>query len=153
MTYDELLAHTREQIKEIMPWDLADMREQNPELMILDVREPAEYEFAHIPNSIHVPRGVLESACIWNHDETVPDLVNSREKEVIVVCRSGHRSAFAALVMQQLGYEHPISLNTGLRGWNDYDQPLVNAQGASVDPDDADAFFTTRLREEQKAPA
>lgn len=152
MKYKELLAQAREQIKEIMPWDLVEMQEQNPELLILDIREPVEFEFGHIPGSIHVPRGVLESACIWNHDETVPDLVNARDKEVIVVCRSGHRSAFAALTMQQLGYKQPISLNTGLRGWNDFDQPLINPQGQPVDPDEADEFFTTKLRDDQRAP-
>lgn len=153
MTYEELLAHTREQIEEIMPWDLIEMREKQPKLLIVDVREADEYRFGHIADSIHIPRGVLESACIWNHDETHPQLVQAREESVVIVCRSGHRSAFAAYTMKQLGYEHPISLNTGLRGWNDFEQPLINEQGGDVDPDDADEFFTTKLRDDQRAPA
>jgi hypothetical protein len=44
------------------------------------------------------------------------------------------------------------SLKTGLRGWNDYEQPLVDAQGRPVDIDDADALFATRLRPEQIDP-
>jgi hypothetical protein len=45
------------------------------------------------------------------------------------------------------------SLQTGLRGWKDYEQPLVDAAGAEVDLDDADLYFTPRLRPDQMRPA
>ena len=57
----------------------------------------------HIKDSINVPRGILETACEYNFEETVPELVKARDKEIILVCRSGNRSVFAAEVMQQMG--------------------------------------------------
>lgn len=140
-------------IREIMPWDLEERLEENPDLLIVDVREPAEYNSMHIAGSLSVPRGILESACEWDFEETVPELVRAREREVVVVCRSGYRSVLAAHAMQVLGYQNVASLQTGLRGWKDYDQPLEDEQGNDVDLDDADEYFTPRIRPEQMSPA
>ncbi|MGB5540480.1 MAG: rhodanese-like domain-containing protein, partial [Gammaproteobacteria bacterium] len=65
----------------------------------------------------------------------------------------GNRSALAAHTMQLLGYRKVSSMKTGLRGWNDYELPLVNAAGKTVPIETADEFFTTRLRPDQLDPA
>ena len=140
-------------VREIMPWDLDERLQENPDLLIVDVREPQEFEAMHIAGSINVPRGILESACEWDYEETVPELVQAREREVVVVCRSGYRSVLAAHSMQVLGYREVVSLQTGLRGWKDYDQPLEDGGGNEVDLDDADVYFTPRIRPEQMRPA
>ncbi|MCG7874206.1 MAG: rhodanese-like domain-containing protein [Candidatus Thiodiazotropha lotti] len=139
-------------VQEIMPWDLEERLEANPKLLIVDVREPYEYDAMHIENSVLAPRGILESACEWDYEETIPELVKARQREVVVVCRSGYRSVLAAFSMKMLGFENVVSLKTGLRGWNDFEQPLVNAEGESVDIDDADDYFTPNLREDQLSP-
>ncbi|MEW8255705.1 MAG: rhodanese-like domain-containing protein, partial [Candidatus Thiodiazotropha taylori] len=54
--------------------------------------------------------------------------------------------------MKMLGFENVVSLKTGLRGWNDFEQPLVNAEDEAVDIDDADDYFTPNLREDQLSP-
>jgi len=148
----ELVRGCLTDVREIMPWDLEERRRANPQLLILDVREPYEFDAMHIPGSINVPRGILESACEWDYEETVPDLVRGREREIVIVCRSGYRSVLAAHVMQVLGFRQVASLQTGLRGWKDYEQPLEDAQGRDVDLDDADVYFTPRLRPEQMRP-
>ncbi|MBW9259021.1 MAG: rhodanese-like domain-containing protein [Candidatus Thiodiazotropha sp. (ex. Lucinisca nassula)] len=139
-------------VQEIMPWDLEERLEANPKLLIVDVREPYEYDAMHIEDSILAPRGILESACEWDYEETIPELVKARQREVVVVCRSGYRSVLAAFSMKMLGFENVVSLKTGLRGWNDFEQPLVNAEGEAVDIDDADDYFTPNLREDQLSP-
>jgi rhodanese-related sulfurtransferase len=149
----ELIKHCLTDIREILPWDLEERIQNNPELLIVDVREPEEFAAMHIDGSINVPRGILESACEWDYEETVPELVQAREREVVVVCRSGYRSVLAAHSMNVLGYNDVVSLKTGLRGWKDYEQPLVDREGQSVDLDDADVYFTPRLRPEQRRPA
>ena len=106
----------------------------------------------HIAGSLNVPRGILESACEWDYEETVPELVRAREREIVVVCRSGYRSVLAAHSLQVLGYTNVVSLQTGLRGWKDYDQPLEDGAGNAVDLDDADVYFTPRIRPEQMRP-
>jgi rhodanese-related sulfurtransferase len=149
----ELVRGCLTDVTEIMPWDLAERLEANPQLLIVDVREPYEFEAMHIPGSINVPRGILESACEWDYEETVPDLVEAREREVVVVCRSGYRSVLAANSLQVLGFENVCSLQTGLRGWKDYDQPLEDMAGNDVDLDEADVYFTPRIRPDQMRSA
>jgi rhodanese-related sulfurtransferase len=147
-----LISDSLTDVKEIMPWDLEERLLANPELLIVDVREPYEYDAMHIEDSIAVPRGILESACEWDYEETIPELVNARQREIVVVCRSGYRSVLAAYSMHLLGYQNVFSLKTGLRGWNDYEQPLVDKLGETVEIEQADDYFTPQLREEQLRP-
>ncbi len=148
----ELIKGCLTDVREIMPWDLEERLRENPDLLIVDVREPSEYDVMHIEGSLSVPRGILESACEWEYEETVPDLVRARDRELVVVCRSGYRSVLAAHSMQVLGYSNVVSLQTGLRGWKDFEQPLVDQAGAAVDLDDADLYFTPRIRYDQVRP-
>ncbi|MGB5831799.1 MAG: rhodanese-like domain-containing protein [Thiohalocapsa sp.] len=149
----ELIRGCLTEIKEIMPWDLEERLAMNRDLLVVDVREPDEFAAMHIADSLNVPRGILESACEWDYEETVPELVQARDREVVVVCRSGYRSVLAAHSMQVLGYRNVASLQTGLRGWKDYEQPLVDGSGRDVDLDNADVYFTPRLRPEQQRPS
>ncbi len=152
VSYRELVQNCLADVQEIMPWDLVTRMEENPDLLIVDVREPCEFDALHIKGSISVPRGILESACEWDYEDTVHDLVLARVRELVVVCRSGHRSVLAVHTMQLLGYEHVASLRTGLRGWNDYEEPLWNSAGNVVDSAYADEYFTVKLRQDQKDP-
>lgn len=148
----QLVSDCLRDVRELMPWDLEERLQQNPDLLLVDVREPYEFDAMHIAGSMNVPRGILESACEWDYEETEPELVRARDREVIVVCRSGYRSVLAANSMLLLGYRDVASLKTGLRGWKDYEQPLVDRTGAAVDLDDADAYFTPKLRDDQLRP-
>ena len=74
-------------------------------------------------------------------NEQKQELVQAREREVVVVCRSGNRSALAAYTMQLLGYRKVSSMKTGLRGWNDYELPLINRFRETVDPDTVDELL------------
>lgn len=149
-TFTELVNQSLERIQELFPWDVEDKLSNNDDLLIVDVREKDEFDAMHVEGSLHVPRGILESSCEFGYEETVPELANARDREVLVICRSGRRSALAADVMQQMGYKKIYSLKTGLRGWNEYELPLIDKEGNAVDVDDADEFFTTHLNPEQE---
>ena len=151
--YTDLVSDAAREVKEVMPWDLEEMLSDNPELLILDIREDDEFKLARINKSFNVPRGILESACDWGYGDTVPAIASARDKDIVVVCRSGMRSVLAGLTMKMMGYEKIYSLKTGLRGWNDYEQPLVNVDNQPVDPDDGDEIFTDEVSPEQMAPA
>jgi len=151
--YIDILADALTRVKEIMPWDLQDRLATVPAPLVLDVREPEEFALMHIAGSINVPRGVLEQACEWDYDTTVPALVRARPTEVVVVCRSGHRSVLAADVMQSMGYTNVVSLKTGLRGWNDFELPLFDATGQGADVDAAEAWLSPPVRPDQRRPA
>lgn len=137
-TYDQLVADALTRVREVMPWDLSRRLAAGELPLLLDVREPAEFMAVHLPGSINVPRGILEQSCEAGYDETVLALVEGRGREIVVICRSGKRSVLAADVMQMLGFSNVMSLRTGVRGWNDYDQPLVNGDGQVVDGDTAE---------------
>jgi rhodanese-related sulfurtransferase len=138
-------------VRELLPWDLEDMLKEK-ELLLLDVREPEEFDAVHMNDSMNVPRGILESACDYDYEETVPELVESRERDIVVICRSGYRSVLAAFVMQLMGYRSVWSLKTGIKGWNDYDQPLYGKDCKELDGDDAWEIINVVLKEEQKTP-
>ncbi len=148
-TFQELVDAALQRIEELFPWDLEEETSNNPDLMLLDIREPYEYDAMHIQGALNVPRGILETSCEFDYEETVPELASARERDIVVICRSGKRSALAADIMQQMGYKKVKSLKTGMRGWSDYEQDMVNGNGNLVDEDTAIDFFTPKLLPEQ----
>jgi rhodanese-related sulfurtransferase len=150
--YDDLIADALTRVKEIMPWDLSKRLAAGDAPVLLDVREPAEFALLRIPGSINVPRGVLEQSCEWDYDETLPLLATGREQEIVVICRSGRRSALAADVMQQMGFSNVVSLKLGIRGWNDAELSLEDGSDNAVDADTGDELLAPRVRPEQRRP-
>lgn len=151
-TFKDFIAECTKSIEEVLPWDLKARLEQNNSLFLLDIREPNEFEAFHIKGSLNVPRGILEAACEYDYEDTVPELAAARDKEIILICRSGNRSALAAYTLQLMGFKQVKSLKLGLKGWNDYEQPLQNIHGNNIDTDEADAILYAPIRPEQKTP-
>jgi rhodanese-related sulfurtransferase len=148
-TYEQLVDAALERVEELFPWDLVEALEENPDILLVDIREPYEYDAMHIDGALNVPRGILETACEYDYEETVPVLADARDRDIVLLCLSGNRSVLAADVLQQMGYKSVRSLKTGMRGWSDYEQDMVDAQGRQVDEDAAIEYFTTRLEPEQ----
>ncbi len=80
--------------------------------LVLDVREPAEFQLGHLPNAINVPRGVLEFK-VGNH----PDLSNT-ERSILIYCKNGGRSTLAAYTLKQMGFSQVEMLIGGFDGWS-----------------------------------
>ena len=150
--YQKLVVQALETVGEVFPWDLEEEIEQNPTLLLLDIREPYEFEMMHIQNSIHVPRGVLEGACVWNYDDTVPALASARDQNIVIICRSGNRSVLAAQTMQQMGFSQVRSLKMGIKGWNDNDLEMIDNQQQIVDIDKADEWLNQAVAADKLAP-
>ena len=151
-SYDELVNECLTRVEELFPWDLIDEIEADKNILLVDVSEPSEFSLAHIPNALNVPRGILESACEYDYDETVPELAGGKTRDIVIICRSGKRSVLAADTLLQMGFTRVRSLKTGLRGWNDGEYPLVDGKQQPVDPDLAEDYYITKLRPEQKKP-
>jgi rhodanese-related sulfurtransferase len=150
--FADLVAESLPSIREVFPWDVDEWLAGDEPPLLVDIREHPEYETMHIQDSLHVPRGILETSCEYDYEETIRELVEARDRSVVIVCRSGNRSALAAFTMQLMGYRNVRSMKTGLRGWNDYELPLVDVTGRMVSVDEADEYFTTRLRPDQMKP-
>jgi len=150
--YDDLVAEALTRVKEFMPWDLSRSMTAGHKPLLLDVRESAEFDMLRIPGSINVPRGVLEQSCEWDYEETIPELAAARTQVIVVICRSGKRSVLAADTLLRMGFTNVVSLKTGIRGWCDYEQPIVNSKGEVIDADAADGLLAMRLRPDQRKP-
>ena len=109
-TFRDLLKQTKAQIREIDTAEADELRQQ-PGAILLDVREPDEYEQGAVPGTLHIARGHLES----NIEGRVPD----HDTPVIVFCAGGVRSAFAAKTLGELGYTDVVSVVGGFNRWKD----------------------------------
>jgi molybdopterin/thiamine biosynthesis adenylyltransferase/rhodanese-related sulfurtransferase len=109
-TFRELLAATKRQIREVDTAE-ADRLRHEPGTVVLDVREPDEYEQGAIPGAVHIARGNLES----NIENRVPD----HDTPLVVHCAGGTRSAFAARTLEELGYSNVVSMAGGFNKWKD----------------------------------
>ncbi|MFD1739015.1 sulfurtransferase TusA family protein [Bacillus salitolerans] len=88
--------------------DLQMKLEANENLIVLDVREAAEYAFNHIPNSISIPLGELDAHL---------DEIN-KDDQIFVVCRTGNRSDFAAQKLAEKGFNHVFNVVPGMSAWS-----------------------------------
>lgn len=151
--YKTMVAALNGKVEEVFPWDLMDEIEAGTRPFLLDIRCPYEFDAAHIHGSVNVPRGILEMAADYGYEETVPMLVKARKQRLIVICRSGNRSILAGHTLRLMGFENVASLRTGLRGWNDYEQALVDADGNRLSLELADDYFLSRVSPEQLEPS
>ncbi len=77
--YNDLINDALTRVREILPWDLVDLLASGNKPLVIDVREPSEFEHGHIAGSINVPRGILESSCDWDYEDTIPSLAAERK--------------------------------------------------------------------------
>ncbi len=116
-TYADLLQEVKAAIKQVTLEDLKARLESGEELILVDVREKDEWRQGHIPGAIHVPRGFLEMQAA----SRLPD----KDAKIVTYCAAGIRSAFAAQLLQQLGYENVESANPGFNQWKDTGYPTT----------------------------
>ena len=113
-TFRDLLAQAKSQITEIDTHD-AQTRIDNGGVVVLDVREPDEYDQGALPGALHIPRGHLEAQ--------IESKIVDKSAPVVVYCAGGVRSAFAAKTLQELGYSDVLSMAGGFGKWKDEGRP------------------------------
>jgi len=111
----DFVADAKSRIREISVADAAALK-ADPKVLILDVREGPEWAEAHLPDALHVPRGMLEAKADNDYPNREPRLAD-RTQTIIVHCASGARSAMAADVLQQMGFTDVRSLAGGIAAW------------------------------------
>lgn len=107
-TYADLVAEAKTRITEISPRELMAMRERGERAIVVDIREPNEWNLGHVPGAVHLPRGILESNI---------ENIAMRDDSVVLYCAGGSRSALAADVLQRMGFRDVRSMERGFRGW------------------------------------
>jgi rhodanese-related sulfurtransferase len=78
-------------------------------VVIVDVRTPEEFQQGHVPNAINVPLSeIVDNPTI---------LLSSKEKSIVLYCRSGYRAGKAARALHQDGYQNLRHLEGDMQGW------------------------------------
>jgi molybdopterin/thiamine biosynthesis adenylyltransferase/rhodanese-related sulfurtransferase len=110
----ELIKKAKEQITEVDPREVHDLMSNGHRegTVLVDCREEHEFEEAHLPGAVHVPRGHLESR--------IEGAARDKAERVIIYCASGNRSALAAkTLIEELGYARAESMTGGITLWKD----------------------------------
>ncbi|HEX5438874.1 MAG TPA: rhodanese-like domain-containing protein [Gemmatimonadaceae bacterium] len=113
-SYEEMVSEAKGRIREITPREAITLREQDGAVVYLDVREPQEWNLFRIPGAVHVPLSRVA--------QITPEQI-ACDRQVILYCSRGNRSALATDTMQQMGFTNVVSMAEGIMGW-------VNAGGA-----------------------
>lgn len=80
-------------------------------VVVLDVREAAEFDMGHLPTAVNVPRGVLEFRVGAHPALTDP------QQPILLYCKNGGRSTLAAHTLKQMGFDNVRMLVGGFDGW------------------------------------
>jgi len=90
-------------------------RRQSAGALLVDVREPAEWNQGHAPNATHIPLGALGARLA-----EIP-----RDRDVLLICRSGNRSGNAQRQLQHLGYQQVFNVSGGMNAWTSAGLPVA----------------------------
>ena len=117
-SYQQLVDEALQTIPEVAPADLQSRLSGGEQIVVIDVREPAEFARGKIPGAHTIPRGVLEMQV----DGRLP-----REATVVLYCGVGGRSALAARSLADMGYERVENLQGGWSAWTNAGLPVEQA--------------------------
>lgn len=110
ITKDELLHNARQNLHIINAEEAENF--MGSDATILDVREPSEFDMGHLPDAVHIPRGLLEFM-VGNHPA-----LQDPSKHLVVYCKNGGRSTLAADLLQRMGFENIHMLQGGFDNWS-----------------------------------
>jgi rhodanese-related sulfurtransferase len=86
-------------------------------MILVDVREESEWARGHIPNALHLGKGIIER----DIEKAIPE----KGATVVLYCGGGFRSALAAENLQKMGYTNVISMDGGWREWTQAGFPTI----------------------------
>ncbi len=108
-----MVNEARPYVKEITLAQARERLEKNPQAVLMDVREDAEWLKGHAAQAVHLGKGILER----DLERMFPDA----NREILMYCGGGYRSVLTAAVAQKMGYRNVASVMGGYKA-------LVQAQ-------------------------
>jgi molybdopterin/thiamine biosynthesis adenylyltransferase/rhodanese-related sulfurtransferase len=115
----DLFRQVRSAIREVTPREAQHLQAEGA--VLLDVREPVEWDAGHLEGAVHIPRAYLEERI----EAAIPD----RMTPVVVYCATGVRSAYGSATLGQLGYTNVANLGGGIELWKRFGLPVVTSAG------------------------
>jgi rhodanese-related sulfurtransferase len=113
----QIVQDAKKRVKETNVQDVKRRMDNGEKFVLVDVREDAEWAMGHLPNAVHLGKGVIER----DIEQRVPDTA----AKVILYCGGGFRSALAADNLQKMGYTNVESMDGGWKGWLDAGLPTA----------------------------
>ena len=99
--------------------ELKDMLDRHDDILLIDVREPNEYEIVSIPGAVLIPKGeILSGAAL----ERLP-----QDKRIVLHCKSGARSAECLAVIKDAGFSDAVHVGGGVLAWINQVDPSLPA--------------------------
>ena len=113
----KIVDESRKRVRELTVDDVKTKLDRGEKFLLVDVREESEFAKDHLPNAIHLGKGIIDR----DIEERVPDT----SAPLILYCGGGFRSALAADNLQKMGYTNVISMDGGIRVWREKGFPLT----------------------------
>lgn len=104
----KLVNEARPYVKEITVEQARERLTQNPQVVLMDVREDSEWNKQHAEQAVHLGKGILER----DLEAMYPD----KDTEILMYCGGGYRSVLTAAAAQQMGYRNVFSVMGGYKG-------------------------------------
>lgn len=112
----QLVDAVRVNVRECTVQDVQRRISASESFLLYDVREESEYAAGHLPGAKSLGKGIIER----DIESLVPDI----DREIVLYCGGGFRSALAADNLQKMGYTNVISVDGGFRGWKEAGYPI-----------------------------
>jgi rhodanese-related sulfurtransferase len=112
----KIVEDAKRRVREITISDVNErLKKGDQSFALVDVREESEWAIGHLPGALHLGKGIIER----DIEHVIPDT----NREIVLYCGGGYRSALAADNLQKMGYRQVYSMDGGWRGWTDAGLP------------------------------
>lgn len=118
-----LVAKAKARIKTIDMAGLKSCLDSKSAGLLIDVREPDEFAYGHLPGAINIPRGQVELR-IWPQ-VGYPGHIDL-QKRITLYCSSGTRSILAARSLQELGFRNVVAVDMRIEDWGRARYPVIS---------------------------
>ena len=116
-TWREMITAAKREIALLQPKEVKEKLDRGEDFILIDCREPDEFQHGRLPKAVFIPRGVLEMTAEQNFKD--PD------KPIVVYCAGGGRSALAAQSLKAMGYSDVASMEGGFGEWTQSGFPIA----------------------------
>jgi len=112
----KLVDDAKSRVRQCNVQDVKRKLEAGEKFHLVDVREESEWAAGHLPQAVHMGKGIIE--------RDIETKIPEHDAEIILYCGGGFRSALSADNLQKMGYTRVISMDGGYRGWTEANLPV-----------------------------
>lgn len=118
--FKDLVSEAKQHVQEVTVEEVQRRIERGEKLQLVDVREESEWSAGHLPDAVHLSKGVIER----DIEKRFPEA----DTELVLYCGGGSRSALAADNLRKMGYGKVLSMIGGFRDWRQAGYPIETSR-------------------------